>query len=251
MHLWARGIIRGCVVRMQIRQAHAPSESQRVREALKKRAAELDRVRLALVVAPGGSGKTTLLRCWRDTLLAKGSTTAWLNLAALLADAATLLEDLVESLRAALNLPEFGEELLRELSHVDPKDAPVLARRVARALRRIDQPIFLFIDNFHLLEAPGTSERLLDLLLRDEDIPLHFAIASRGARPHRTARLLVENQAFAIEAGDLSLRSDQIEQVLRAKDVAADKVLALLLGRACTGPAPCRCTNPTTTVNRW
>ena len=203
--------------------------SARVRGELQEHALELGRVRLALAVAPGGSGKTTLLRCWREAVGADGTATAWLDLSVLHNDVAILIEDLVDSLRSAISLPEFGSELLRELSHVDSDDPPVLARRFTRALREIRRPVLVFLDNFHLLEPAGTSVRVLDLLLRDDRVPLHFVIASRGARPACTARLLADGQAFEVTAADLSLRSDQIADLLAARGIEPGTVLPLLL----------------------
>ncbi len=212
-----------------IRAAHDPPVSHLIRDQLKELAGELARVRLALVIAPGGSGKTTLLRSWRHTVSANGSTTAWLNLGAIHSDVATMIEDLVDSPRTAMSLPELGEELLRDLSHIDPEDATILTRRVARALREIDPSVFLFIDNLHLLKAGDTSARVLDLILRDESIPLHFAIASRGVRPGCTVGLLAKGQAFIVDAADLSLRSNQLVAVLRAQGIDSENLTPLLL----------------------
>lgn len=67
--------------------ARAALGSPLIRDELRQLAAELNRVRLALAVAPGGSGKTTLLRSWQRDVTSSGSATAWLNLTAVHADA--------------------------------------------------------------------------------------------------------------------------------------------------------------------
>ena len=203
----------------------------RVREELIQRVDECAQVRLALVTAPGGSGKSTLLRCWRERLVAQRTATAWLELGVLHDDPSILVEDLVGAVRRATNLPDLAADTLAELGHLKADSAPTLSRRLIATFGMLSEPVVIFLDNFHLLAQREVSAQLIDLLLRSEDTPLHFAVASRGVRPACTPRLLAEDAAFEISANDLSLRSDQVSEVLASRAVTSNDISTLLLAR--------------------
>ena len=200
----------------------------RLRPALRELSVRVAEARLSLVVAPAGSGKSTLLGCWRDALAEAGADCAWLALSPVHDDPALFLEDLFDALPGRSGDGPAGE-IERDLPHVDREDAHAVARRVRNALRGRERPLHVFLDDLHCLSRDGPTDRLIDLLLRDERSMLRFAIASRGARPRAAARLVAAGVALEVGTEDLSLRSNQIAAVLREQGVEPDRLTATLL----------------------
>lgn len=209
----------------------AAAPEARIRPELLDRTEQLAECRLALVSAPGGSGKTTLLRAWQRQLHSAGEATAWIALDPAHADAAVWTEDLIDALRDSEggSLAAPAQQLQRELPHVDPSQPAILARQLRRALRGVEAPTTLFLDNYHLLSGAGAD--VVDALLRDEAPgAARIVIATRGARPPAAARLISREQCVLVDADDLSLRADQVDAMLRDRGLdAADEIVPQLL----------------------
>ena len=181
---------------------------------------------LVVVSAPGGSGKSTLLSAWREALAKDGVATAWIDLAPLHADAGTFLEELASEVQRAAPTPpgddRFGATLLRRLPHVEEPDPHRLARLLAAELGELAEPVAIFLDNYQRLPRACPVDLLLSQALRDGVTGLHLVVATRGASPSAAARLLAEGRALEIGSDDLSLRTEQVQQILVDRGVALE-----------------------------
>lgn len=191
--------------------------------ALAKQVLELP---LLLVSAPGGSGKSTLLAAWREALEADGVATAWIDLAPLHANPGSFLVELAGEVNRAAPPPPgddgFGATLLRRLPHLDAPEPHQLSRWLADELRELAEPVAIFLDNYHRLPEDCPLDALLSQALRDGVPGLHLVVATRGARPSATARLLTEERAAEVGPDDLSLRAEQVQQLLGDRGIALE-----------------------------
>ena len=198
----------------------------RVRSELLTRAEALAVVPLALVVAPAGSGKTTLLAAWRRRLAESGEIAAYLDLSPLHGDASVFASDLLEVARRAR--PEFGEETARARAEHAAANDPwrAIARSWLRDAAALEAPLALFLDNFHELPAESEGARWLDELLRARHPKLVFVVSSRGSVPASAARLRTEGALIEVNAADLSLRANEVQQLLTDSGAGSDASLA-------------------------
>ena len=202
------------------------SPPPRVRDSLLARADRLTVFPLALVVAPAGSGKSTLLDAWRRRLAELGETAIYLDLSPLHADAAVLTADLLEVTRSAA--PDFGVETTRALaqSSGDAEEWRVLLRAFLRDWGAEANGLVLVLDNFHEIAGEASGPRLVDEMLRAQPSNLHLVIASRGAVPGAAARLRAAGVVQEVGVDELSLRFEEVEQLLAEHGAAGDADLA-------------------------
>ena len=179
-----------------------------------------------LVSAPAGSGKTTLLATWRDALDAAGSASAWIDLAPLHADPGSFLAELAREMDRATqrdaDADGFGASLMRRLSSFGARDPHRLARLLAEELRELGEVVPIFLDNYHRLPPECPVDQLISQVLREAGDELHLVVATRGAAPGAATRLLAEGRALKVAGEDLSLRTDQLEQILKDRRVDLD-----------------------------
>ncbi|MBB3103584.1 LuxR C-terminal-related transcriptional regulator [Azomonas macrocytogenes] len=153
---------------------------------------------LALVCAGAGFGKTTLLAQWRNLLHGRGEAVAWL------------------SLDESDNVPEyFCRYLLEALLGLHPNLREQLAPLVAdlpsierlpgyliNALQAVGTPIFLIVDDYHVIRD-GAIHRSFSCLLEHAPAGLHVLLGSRCIPPLPLSRLRSYNQLIEIEANEL------------------------------------------------
>lgn len=208
-----------------------------VRKELRDRGQLLAQHALTLVTAPGGSGKSTLMRAWREDLEVAGGRMAWLTIGRLHRDPIAFIEDLVDSILEVLPEPlegaeVFGTALSRALPRSGEISADPIVRLFERELRSLASPLTICLDALEHLDREGTTLAIIDRLVRGETRNIHWLLASRGLQPGAAAKMLADGSAIEINASDLSLRSDQLESVLRSAGVELDqRQLEQLLGR--------------------
>lgn len=197
-----------------------------MRESLLRRADQLAAVPLALVVAPAGSGKSTLLDAWRRRLADAGECSAYLDLSPLHANAAVLAADALEVARDVD--PSFGADTALALA--DRSEAGEswrhLVRTWLRDATRLAAPLRLFLDNFHELPPDSDGARWIDEVIRARHPLLALVVASRGGTPPIGARLRTEGALLEITSADLSLRTDEVQQILALHGAGDDASLA-------------------------
>lgn len=183
--------------------------------------------RLALVYGPAGFGKTTLAAQWYAELRQAGACVAWLSLDDSDNDLNRFLAYLVESLRSAE--PEIGEGLAGVIEANPGSAADHVIDTLINDLSLLDQPLVLFVDDWHLIADAAIHEVLRRLLSRSPP-GFHMVITSRSRAGLPVTRLRVQGELVEIDASRLRFDLEESRAYLttvKALQLSADDVLAL------------------------
>lgn len=170
---------------------------------------------LALVCGGAGFGKTTLLSQWRQRLLDQGHAVAWLSL------------DEQDD-----DPTYFRRYLLAALGSVEPSlnapDGPASAategfmRTLINHLGQRRNPLYLVLDDAHLVRHPTIEHDLLELVLHAPAC-LHLALGSRTASALPLSRLRARQQLVEIDADQLRFTLEEAERYFaRATELRLD-----------------------------
>ncbi|MFS0827772.1 LuxR C-terminal-related transcriptional regulator [Pseudomonas phoenicis] len=167
----------------------------------------LDRLQqrtVALVCGGAGFGKTTLLSQWRQRLLDQGREVAWLSL------------DEQDD-----DPTYFRRYLLAALGSVEPSlgapDGPAstategFMRTLINHLGQRQTPLYLVLDDAHLVRHPAIEHDLLELVLHAPAC-LHLALGSRTASALPLSRLRACQQLVEIDADQLRFTLEEAER---------------------------------------
>src|SRR5690554_3940255 len=171
--------------------------------------------RLVLVSAPAGYGKTTLVRKWIDPLIAK---TAWYTLNsntdlrnfwihlifALQKIHATLGRCTLEMLRSPVLFPEH------------PVESQGLLTPLVNDLFRLEAPLYLILDDYHLAEDTRIHQGMAFLI---ENMPphLHLTVATRTAPPWPLSRWRSQVKIVEVRQRDLKFTREETGTYLRGR----------------------------------
>ena len=164
--------------------------------------------RLTLLSASAGWGKTTLLSTWaaRSTL-----PIAWLSLDELDNAPARFWLSLLTALRACL--PRVGEASLSMLRSPQPPPLTAILTSLLNELSRQDTPIFLALDDYHLIDEQAIHDSLLFVL---DHLPahLHLVLSSRVDPPLLLSRWRARGQLLELRDADLRFEEEEAAQFL-------------------------------------
>ncbi len=119
--------------------------------------------KLVLVDAPAGFGKTTLVAQWRSSAIERRRF-AWLSLDAGDDDPGRLWWHVVSALERAC--PELdGQDLRRALRTQVPDIADAVIPKLVTWLERLQEPVVLVLDDFHVIREPDCHQQVASLLL--------------------------------------------------------------------------------------
>ena len=163
--------------------------------------------RLTLVSAPAGYGKSSLLHALCARMAAAGRAVGWLSLDGDDNDPIRLLTYLAAAADDAVS--GTGRRTL-ELLRSGQQPAEILAARTLLAdLERVEPQVTLFLDDAHLLTAPG-AEGVLRRLIEAAPANLRFVVASRRELPLELSQLRLSRELLEIDAAALALKPEEI-----------------------------------------
>ncbi|HIJ62027.1 MAG TPA: AAA family ATPase [Rhodospirillaceae bacterium] len=170
---------------------------------------------LTLMVGPAGCGKTLLATTWRRDLIAGGCDVVWF--AADREDDAVLLSRyLIEALNT------LGMAMPRELSNAISLENEALIDRfissLVNTLLKHPRDVYIFIDDFHLLESPvivAMFGKILDLAPDN----LKIVLMARSLPGLNVADLWVRGEVTAINFADLRFDLEESQEFLSRQDL--------------------------------
>ena len=182
--------------------------------------------RVAVVSAPAGSGKTVLLRSWIGAAGLEGRA-AWVPVEAGERDGQRFWLSVVDALRAT----SAGSELVRGLSAAPELDGWAVVERLLKDLARLDERVWLVVDDVHELGSAEARRQLELLLLRGPE-ELRFVLATRQGVRLGLHRLRLEGELTEIRGGDLRFSLAEARELFGSAGVELpDPALGMLYGR--------------------
>ncbi|HEU4330006.1 MAG TPA: AAA family ATPase [Lapillicoccus sp.] len=194
-----------------------------------------DQGAIVVVTGPGGAGKSTLLAGWATELAGRGDGVGWASLGSDDNDPTTLWSTLLGALRdAVVRGAELADvrgdtdaerslalEALEALEAMRPPVGAATAAfvgRLSRVVRDVPFPVWLLLDDVHLVRDPAGLESM-NLLLRWAPASLHIVLGARADPALHLPRLRLEGRVRDIRDGDLRFRPAEAEAMLAAHGV--------------------------------
>ena len=182
--------------------------------------------RVAVVSAPAGSGKTVLLRSWIGAVGLAGRA-AWVPVEAGERDGQRFWLSVVGALRGT----SAGSGLVRALTAAPELDGWAVVERLLKDLARLDERVWLVVDDVHELRS-AEARRQLELLLMRGPEELRFVLATRQGVRLGLHRLRLEGELTEIRGGDLRFSLAEAGELFRAAGVELpDSALGMLHAR--------------------
>ena len=169
--------------------------------------------RVSVVSAPPGSGKTVLLRSWIAEAGLAGSA-AWVPAGGEDRDP----QRFWLSVLGALRRTAAGSVLVRALTAAPGLDGWAIAERLLKDLARLEERIWLVIDDVHELGS-GEARRQLELLVMRAPPELRFVLATRHDLRLGLHRLRLEGELTEIRGPDLRFTAEEARQLVSAAGV--------------------------------
>src|SRR5580698_5733242 len=182
--------------------------------------------RVAVVSAPAGSGKTVLLRSWIGAS-GLGGRAAGVAVEAGERDGQRFWLSVVGALRGT----SAGSGLVRALTAAPELDGWAVVERLLKDLARLDERVWLVVDDVHELGS-AEARRQLELLLMRGPEELRFVLATRRGVRLGLHRLRLEGELTEIRGGDLRFSLAEAGELFRAGGVELpDSALGMLHAR--------------------
>jgi LuxR family maltose regulon positive regulatory protein len=181
--------------------------------------------KLCLVEAPAGFGKTTLLAQWQAT--AGGSRVAWVSLEEGDNDPTRFWVYVVEALRTVE--PDVGQATLAALGRPSADLYRVVLPGLLNDLHAVGSPLFLVLDDYHLVTNPACHQTLTFFL---DHLPagVHLALSGRSDPPLPLARMRARGELAEIRVADLQFSDEEAIALLNGSmrlDLAGEDVARL------------------------
>ena len=158
---------------------------------------------LTLLSAPAGYGKTTTIRMWVEDA---GHPVAWVSLEKSDNDLKQFLTYILTALgQAAENLGQSALEVVENAREINVQR---VLRLLINDLHELDQPIFLVLEDYHLIENEKI-DGFIELILNQAVANLRLVITTREDPNLPLTRLRVRNQLTEIRAMDLSFSLEE------------------------------------------
>ena len=167
--------------------------------------------RLVLVSAPAGSGKTTVMAQWRSSP-AEPRAFAWVSLDAGDNYPARCWWHIVHALQRACPELDAGD-ILVALRVQAPDIAGTFVPLLVNGLARLEKPVVLVLDGYHLISDRGFHDQIASLLPR---LPhaVQLALITRTEPPLPLARLRAAGELTEIRARELHFGPAQVAELV-------------------------------------
>ncbi len=181
---------------------------------------------VTVVSAPAGSGKTVLLRSW-ITAAGLAERAGWVSVPGGERDEQRFWLSVLDALRQT----GPGSRLVRELTAAPELDGWAIVERLLKDLARLEDRIWLVIDDVHELGS-AEARRQLELLVLRAPPELRFVLVSREDPRLGLHRLRLEGELTEIRAADLRFTLDEARELFQAAGVdVSDQALGMLVER--------------------
>ena len=160
--------------------------------------------KLCLVDAPAGFGKTTLLAQWRAA--AGGRQVAWVSLDEGDDDPTRFWVYVVEALRTVE--PGVGASALAALGRPSADLYRMVLPGLLNELSRAELPLFLVLDDYHLITNP-TCHQTLTFFLDHVPADVHVVLSGRSDPPLPLARMRARGELAEIRVADLQFTDEE------------------------------------------
>ena len=178
---------------------------------------------MTVVSAPAGSGKTVLLRSWIGEA-GVVDRAAWVPVGPDERDPQRFWVSVLGALRGTAP----GSGLVRELTAAPDLDGWAVVERLLKDLAPLAEPVWLVVDDVHLL-GPDQALRQLELLIMRAPDALRFVLCTRHDLRLGLHRLRLEGQLAEIRAGDLRFSVAEARELFAGARVElADPAVAML-----------------------
>jgi len=169
-----------------------------------------DTARVTVVCAPAGSGKTFLLRSWisEDGL---AESTGWVAVPRNERDPQRFWLGVLGALRQTA----AGSQVVRELTAAPDLDGWAIAERLLKDMMRLEEPVWLVIDDVHELGSDD-ARRQLELLVMRGPPDVRFVLVTRHDLRLGLHRLRLEGELTEIRAPDLRFTTEEARGLLTA-----------------------------------
>ena len=166
--------------------------------------------RLTYVQTPAGYGKSSLLLQWAEALAAGGAAVAMIACEAAGHDAIELLGQAAQAIQASSGVvpPALSSFLAGHLAI----SAEQTAKNLAQCCADSETPIYLFLDDAHLL-SDADAVRCLRALIEHAPPQLHFVIAAREKLDLPLARWRAFGELTEFAARDLEFSREEIRDL--------------------------------------
>ncbi len=169
--------------------------------------------RVSQISAPAGSGKTFLIRSWLfESGLADRA--AWVTLPDGGQDAQQFWISILDALRDTIP----GSKLVRPLTGAPDLDGWAILERLLEDLGRLEEPLWLVIEDVYELRSAEALAQL-ELLLMRAPAELRFMLLTRGDVRLHLHRLRLEGELTDIRAADLRFTQDEARALFKAAGV--------------------------------
>ncbi|MFM0205821.1 LuxR C-terminal-related transcriptional regulator [Paraburkholderia sediminicola] len=176
------------------------------RPRLASLAAQTETKRLTVIKAPAGFGKTSLALTWLKLLGTSNARVAWLSLDAEDDEPARFFNHLAHALRQACG--NVGTSVIGLTAEASFVPANSLATTLINELIDVDDEVYVFIDDYHLISETPIHEAML-LFIANVPSQVHVVLCTRTDPPFPTAKLRAHNDLLEIDASTLRFNFDE------------------------------------------
>jgi LuxR family maltose regulon positive regulatory protein len=176
------------------------------RPRLASLAAQTETKRLTVIKAPAGFGKTSLALAWLYALGTSSARVAWLSLDAEDDEPARYFNHLAHALQQACG--NVGAAVIGLTAEASFVPANSLASTLINELIDVDDEVYLFIDDYHLISQAPIHEAM-SLFIANVPSQVHVVLCTRTDPPFPTAKLRAHNDLLEIDASTLRFNFDE------------------------------------------